>query len=135
MRRCIYCLGEKDEADFNREHVVQEAFDVFHSNNVVLTCVCRACNQLFGDTIDLYISRDSMEGYDRYGSGQKSPSEFKSLGKRSGARLTFAKDGPLRGALGGLTRSPDGASLEVTTAPCVGFAPYPGGGVPVVSAR
>jgi HNH endonuclease len=123
VRRCIYCLKDKDEAEFNRDHVVPEAFGVFE-DNLVLTCVCQKCNQFFGDGVETNLSRDSLEGYDRFDVGLRTPSEYKSLGKRSKARIEFDKDGPLRGALGYLTKS-DGMRLGSTTAPCVGFARSP----------
>jgi hypothetical protein len=121
MRRCIYCLKDKKETAFNREHVVQQAFGVFDGDNLVLNCVCEACNQTLGDTIDLHLSRDSIEAFDRYAMGVKAPADYKSLGKRSQTRVEFDKDGPLAGAEGYFVAPPEGTDLGVTPKPRVGF--------------
>jgi hypothetical protein len=126
MRRCSYCLQEKNDAAFNREHVIQQAFGVFDSNNFVLTCVCQACNHALGNSIDLSLSRDSLEAFDRYGVGLKAASEYKSLGKRSKTRVEFP-DGPPAGADGYLIAPPDGDALGVTLKPRIGFGRAPDG--------
>jgi hypothetical protein len=120
MRRCIYCLQEKAERAFNREHVIPQGFGLFDGHNLVLSCVCLACNQTFGDDIDMHLLRDSLEGHDRFLVGVRSPSKYKSLGRRSTSRIEFEADGPLHGAIGYLTPS-SGTTLGSTTAPCVRF--------------
>jgi hypothetical protein len=121
MPRCIYCSKDKDDSEFNREHVLNQAFGRFETN-LVLKCVCKSCNQELGDTIDLVLGRDSMEGYDRVPAGVKDASEFKSMGRKGMTRIEFAKDGPLRGALGYAIPSRTGGGIGSTVLPCVGFS-------------
>ena len=80
-RRCIYCLANKPESQFNREHVIPEAFGVFQQN-LVLDCVCQACNDFFGRDLDLKLGRDTIEGLDRFRYGLKTPAQYKGLGRR-----------------------------------------------------
>jgi hypothetical protein len=120
MPRCIYCSEDKDASAFNREHVLNQAFGRFETN-LVLRCVCQSCNQELGDTVDLVLGRDSMEGYDRIATGVKSASEFKSMGRKGRTRIEFAKDGPLRGALGHPITSMTGEGIGSTVIPCIGF--------------
>lgn len=49
MRRCIYCLDEKDEVEFDREHLIPQAFGTFDSDTLVIDCVCKSCNGYFCD--------------------------------------------------------------------------------------
>ncbi len=53
MPKCIYCLEERRLTEFNREHVLAEAFGTFTNNLKDLRCVCRASNQWFGDSLEL----------------------------------------------------------------------------------
>ncbi|WP_437751399.1 HNH endonuclease [Sorangium sp. So ce1389] len=120
MRRCIYCSKHKDETEFNREHVIPQAFGMFE-HNLVLECVCASCNQKFGDTVDRYLARDSIEGYARISEGLKRPAEFKSLGRRSNVEMIF-DGGPLHGAYAAPSEAADDGSTGVKPAPQVGFA-------------
>jgi len=95
MPRCIYCLETKSEELFNREHVIPEGFGTFEGN-LVLECVCKECNDLFGRTLDLKLGRDAIEGIDRFRHGLKTPAEYKSLGKRS-TSYHEVMEGPLKG--------------------------------------
>jgi hypothetical protein len=45
--------------------------------------VCDDCNQSFGNTIDLYLARDTPDGFRRFVLGYRPPDEYKSLGKAS----------------------------------------------------
>ena len=74
MATCIYCRGST--GPFTREHVVQEAFGKFQNALVIRDAVCHECNQEFGRTIDLNLSRSSVEGLDRYRFGVKEPAEI-----------------------------------------------------------
>ena len=109
MRLCIYCLEKKPEDAFNAEHVIPQAFGKFDPN-AVLDCVCIDCNQYFGDTIDMKLARDSFEGIDRFWSGMKPASEFKSLGPKSTTKVKF-KD--VQGGFGYPAANPDGDDLRV----------------------
>jgi len=56
----------------NREHVIPQCFGTFYPNNLVLhNCVCNECNQYFGNEIELYMGRDTVEGVFRYQYGIK----------------------------------------------------------------
>jgi hypothetical protein len=123
MRICIYCLERKPDEAFDREHVIPQAFGKFE-RNLVLDCVCKACNQYFANTIDLKFARDSIEGFDRFESGMKPASEFKSLGPNSTTIVKFA-EGAIQGATGYTVANPDGPGLKVMAFPQVGFEQPP----------
>ena len=46
---CIYCKQEKEESEFNTEHVIPQQFGKYNTNAPVLNRfqVCRACNTAF----------------------------------------------------------------------------------------
>jgi len=123
MKRCIHCATEKDESAFNREHVLNQAFGTFE-NNLVLDCKCEDCNQFYGDTVDLKLARDTIEGFARFQVGTKKPAEFKTYGRNSTTRVEF-REGPLRGAMGHFIRSPDGTDIGIAPNSYVGFARTP----------
>lgn len=79
-RTCIYCREVKPPEAFDREHVLPQAFGTFTRDNLVLDCVCRDCNGLFGRTIDQKLARDTVEGLERYRQGLRSPAEFRGEG-------------------------------------------------------
>lgn len=72
---CIYCLRRLDAQEFNREHVLSEAFGAFHQAPVLHHCVCRECNQFFGDHLEVRFARCAFEGMLRYRNGVKTPPE------------------------------------------------------------
>jgi hypothetical protein len=81
---CIYCLELRDTRSFSKsEHVLQKAFGGFKDTLVLRGVVCDDCNTYFGETIDLALSRDTLEGRMRFRYGILSSRKFKSLGKRS----------------------------------------------------
>jgi hypothetical protein len=126
MRRCIYCLAEKQDEDFNRDHVIPEAFGLFEGN-FVLTCVCADCNTFFGKTVELKLARDSLEGHDRVRAGLRPATDFKSIGKRSTTYVEFGEDSGVSGAQGYLVAPKAGGDLGVTVKPRVGFSQAQGG--------
>jgi protein-arginine kinase activator protein McsA len=70
---CIYCLENKNESSFQHtEHVIPRAFGTFEQNLTLNRIVCDDCNQYFGDNIELYLGRDSLEGISRYHYGIRS---------------------------------------------------------------
>jgi hypothetical protein len=77
---CLYCLESKADSEFNREHVVPEAFGKFDSNFVLLGTVCEACNSYFGSTLDLKLARQAIEGLDRYDAKVRKPDAKTKLG-------------------------------------------------------
>lgn len=59
---CIYCkLKKSKDIPFNSEHVVPKAFGKYGTCTPTIE-ICVQCNQRFGNTIDLCLSRDSYEG-------------------------------------------------------------------------
>jgi len=70
-RTCIYCLTTADEAAFNREHVLPEAFGRFKNNLPRLRCVCKGCNDFFSKNLELFFHRDSLEALRRLQTGLK----------------------------------------------------------------
>lgn len=116
---CIYCLTTSPEATFEKaEHVIPQSFGVFRNNLTLRGVVCDACNQLFGDSIDLYLARDTPDGIDRFRLGGKPASGFKSLGARSMMSIRV-DSGPLKGSEARL-KNVDG-ELVVVSPPQVGF--------------
>ena len=84
MYKCIYCLNDKTEIDFQKaEHIIPQGFGRFKDNLTLHLKVCDDCNQYFGDNIELNLSRDTFEGIYRYVCGIKDPDDYKGLGKRS----------------------------------------------------
>lgn len=71
--RCIYCLKDKPRNEYQRrEHVMPQCYGTFTPNNLVLyETVCDVCNQYFGDEIELYLGRDTIEGVIRYRYGKR----------------------------------------------------------------
>lgn len=122
--RCIWCLSEKDEGEFNIEHVVPEAFGTFEDNLTLKNTVCEGCNSYFSRELEPWISRDSFEGFERFRRGQKSPEDFKSLGTRSTTRSKIA-DGLYAGAAAFTIPGRD--DLALVPFAQVGFASSPDG--------
>src|SRR5690349_17003409 len=105
-RTCIYCLEDKTDERFDREHVIPQAFGVFQ-NNLVLESVCIECNTYFGRELDLKLARDAPEAHLRVKHGLKRASEFRSLGKRATTYGEITAQGPLKGARMMFVSNPD----------------------------
>ncbi len=60
--KCIYCLQEKNENEFNREHVVPRMMGTY-KNGFVLSDfqVCQECNTYFSEQLENGIALDSYE--------------------------------------------------------------------------
>jgi hypothetical protein len=102
---CIYCLEKKNEAEFNKDHVIPQCFGTFEPDNLTLiNTVCSSCNQYFGDELELYLGRDSLEGVTRYNY------EIFPSGKPGFRRLIFKIERP--GLLYGMLVSPKPQLLE-----------------------
>lgn len=73
MIRCIYCLQDKPSTGFKkREHVLSQCFGAFKPDNLILyEIVCDECNQYFGNKLELFLGRDTIEGIERYRHGIK----------------------------------------------------------------
>lgn len=81
--KCIYCLKDKSSSQYQkREHVIPQCYGKFTPNNLILyKTVCDECNQYFGEKIELYLGRDTIEGIKRYKYGIK-PRKFPKRHKR-----------------------------------------------------
>lgn len=64
--KCIYCIQEKPPGDFNKEHVVPVSYGRFKGALTLIDTVCTSCNGFFGDSLDLFLARDSLEGFLRH---------------------------------------------------------------------
>jgi hypothetical protein len=72
MQKCIYCLRCLSASAFNTEHVLSRAFGKF-KDAPVLRCVCKECNQFFGDKLEVRFARGGFEGLLRYRNRVKTP--------------------------------------------------------------
>jgi hypothetical protein len=116
---CIYCKREGPEATFgSREHVMWDAFGGFKDPLVLRGVVCDDCNQAFGDGLDRYLARDTIEGLCRFRFDVKPATGYRSEGKRSKLTTRIA-EGRWAGAVVWYCES-DGV-LRPTPAPQVGF--------------
>jgi hypothetical protein len=116
---CIYCRGREPTTSFrNREHVMWDAFGGFKDPLVLRGVVCDDCNQEFGDGLDRYLARDTIEGLHRYRFKVKPAAGYKSAGKRSRLTSRIAQ-GRWVGAVVWY-READGV-LRPTPAPQIGF--------------
>jgi hypothetical protein len=115
--KCIYCLQEKSERSFQHtEHVIPRAFGTFEQNLTLNEVVCDDCNQYFGDKIELFLGRDSLEGITRSHYGIKLKSSL--LYKKVKMRLDF--EGELEGLYVVLTDT-DNRIPELEAITQVGF--------------
>jgi hypothetical protein len=58
--KCIYCKCEITEGNKSNEHVFPQSFGC--PDTWTMDCVCRGCNINFGQSIERYLARDSLEG-------------------------------------------------------------------------
>jgi len=63
---CIYCKGQKNADEFNKEHVVPDSFGRFKGALTLLRSVCRECNSFFSKELELFLARDSLWGLMRF---------------------------------------------------------------------
>ncbi|MDO8682770.1 MAG: HNH endonuclease [Armatimonadota bacterium] len=126
LRKCIYCLAEKDSNQFNKEHVLNNAFGKY-DNTPTLNCVCIQCNDFFGCGIDRQLARGTFEGLLRYSEMiRKPPPRSVDDAKRfvddvnrmiDGLRLAYPGS---EGVLVALGMMPTG-EIKVVPVPQVGF--------------
>lgn len=117
--RCIWCLQDKPPSAFTIEHVMPQGFGTFEQNLTLVNEVCGKCNNYFSRELEPYLTRDSLEGFDRFQYGLKEPSEFKSQGDRSTTRVQMM-DGFYAGAWGYTV--PGKEALGCQLFPQVGYA-------------
>lgn len=75
-RTCIYCFEEKtfvrgEGGDFNKEHVVPEAFAKVNDSLTLVGSVCTQCNKYFGEKLDPILARGTVEAVHRFIEKQK----------------------------------------------------------------
>jgi hypothetical protein len=118
---CLYCEEAKTTDQFNREHVLPEAFGRYDENNFVLyPRVCRVCNSYFGTNLDGPLARDSKEGLDRFAHGGV---ELKKGRRLPGTRLRLKRrGGRFDGALLRWALDDTGTYLSAIPAAQLGFA-------------
>lgn len=117
--RCIYCLQEKVPEEFNKEHVLNDAF-FKHSNPLnIIRCVCTDCNGRFGKTIDRQLARDTWEGFLRYIKGVKDPISSEDFTGRQ-LDLRVEEEGPYYDAIVVLSVNDD-MCVQVVPVPQIGF--------------
>jgi hypothetical protein len=99
MATCIYCQCTDPSCGFNKEHVVPEALGTFRNSLTLADSeVCGDCNQHFGDTLDLFLTRDSAEALLRFRHGLKDPAEMRGMFKKR-VRVRVPQDGSKWGGL------------------------------------
>lgn len=122
--QCIYCKEAKPASAYKKaEHVIPQSFGRFE-NNFVLNeneyLVCDACNQFFGDNLELALARDTLEGQSRVDLGIKKPENFKSPGHQSRIRIKIA-EGNFKGAYTYLDYSAADGKVTLQPVPQIGF--------------
>ncbi len=118
---CIYCREWKSHSAYAKvEHVIPQAFGRFQNNFTLLRLVCDACNQWFGDNLDLALARDTFEGQSRVDFGIIEAQEFKPAGRRSRIRVKIA-EGELAGAYAYRDYSVIDKCVTLKPVPQVGF--------------
>lgn len=70
--KCIYCLQEKDETAFNREHVVPRMMGTYQNGYVLSNYeVCEECNSYFSRELEDKIGLNSIESFLRMQHGRE----------------------------------------------------------------
>jgi hypothetical protein len=122
MPTCLYCQECKDCSGFNREHVIPQAFGTFEQNLVLVNTVCADCNTHFGKHLDLKLSRDSIEGLERYEHGIKRPSSKTAFGQDALLKARINDGGFYQGAEVWWGPSQDGTKLVLYPFPQIGVS-------------
>jgi hypothetical protein len=116
---CIYC--KLQGKPFHREHVMPQAFGTFEPGSPVLSdCVCADCNNYFGRTLELALSRDSVEALLRLRYGVKPASKANQLPYKK-LELKVGEPGPWLGATVVLEADSTGKGIEPIPVPQVAF--------------
>jgi HNH endonuclease len=126
--RCIYCQEDKPESAYEKsEHVIPQSFGKFLNNFTLLCLVCDACNQFFGDNLELVLARDTLEGQSRTDFGVKKAEDFRSPGHQSRIRIKIA-EGPFKGAYAYRNYSEVDGKVTLQPVPQIGFLQVESGG-------
>jgi hypothetical protein len=118
---CIYCRENKPASAYTKvDHVLPQSFGKFENNLTLIRLVCDACNQFFGDNVELALARDTLEGQSRVDFGVKRAEEFISPGRRSRIRIKIA-EGEFKGAYAFRDYSEANDGITLQPVPQVGF--------------
>lgn len=122
MPTCIYCRFTDPPGGFTREHVLQVAFGNFRNALTLTDGVCAACNQFFGDRLDVVLARDSVEAVLRLVHGLKDPAQLAGMLKRH-VRIRIPRDGSIWGGMNMelMAPRPGQDGLACRPVPQVGF--------------
>lgn len=93
---CIYCKQTKESGEFNKEHVLHNAFGKYENAFTLIKKVCKVCNQTFGNDIDEKLGRATFEGMYRFHEGIKPTKEF-DFKKHGKCKSRVAQDGFMKG--------------------------------------
>jgi len=79
---CIYCSPDQSiQVPFTREHIIPQAFGKFKKNLVLNEGVCCECNKFFGDNLELFLGRGSLESLLRLNYKIKPPEDISKIHK------------------------------------------------------
>jgi len=118
---CIYCQEDKPTSAYEKvEHVIPQSFGKFRDNFTLKQLVCDSCNQFFGNSVELVLARDTLEGQSRSDFGVKKPEDFKPPGPQSRIRIKIA-EGEFKGAYAFLNYSEADQKITLQPIPQVGF--------------
>lgn len=119
MPRCIYCSEDKPKEAFNADHVVPVMLGRFRQFETLHDAVCLACNQFFGDKVELVLGRDSHEGLRRLALGIK-PARYASEYRSRLVELTMPPGSPWEGARLTIGASADRTGIIINLVPQIG---------------
>ncbi len=119
--KCIYCYEDKPTSAYKKvEHVIPQSFGRFENNFTLRRLVCDSCNKFLGDSLEIALARDTLEGQSRTDFGVKRAEEFKSPGRSSRIQRKLA-EGPFKGAYAFLDYSEADEKIIPKPIPQVGF--------------
>lgn len=96
MEKCIYCLKDKPENEFNTEHVISRFISTFGANTLVLNNfeVCESCNKKFCNEFENSLALDSIIAKHLYENGlKKSTNTERIIGKTKLQNKFISDDG------------------------------------------
>jgi hypothetical protein len=93
IRKCIYCLQQKPLKEFNREHVLHDAFTKNIAENLVLReRVCQECNSELDRRLDVVLTRKTLEATQRFATNMKPLKSLKDVGTGNVSHMATSDD-------------------------------------------
>ena len=120
MPRCIYCLETRPAVDFTVDHVMPRMLGHFRGFPTLQDAVCGACNQYFGNEVEIVLGRDSHVGLQRLTLGQKLAAKATEFRGRL-VELTVPPGSPWEGARLSVGPSLDQRSIVINLVPQIGI--------------